>query len=306
MSSYGFTSAFATQLDEYIAFKKNMGFYGGSRTWYLKRFDAYCAEHGRAVFDRGTVEGWVSAQLATSGPYRSWMSYIRDFGRWLNVHGRKDAYVLSDQWKAPFVPARPYLLTSHEIELFFGAAARLGAQSPWRWQAVGFFTLMHSCGIRTGEARALLVEHVDLPGRHVQVVLSKGNRSRRLPLTGEVAEVLAVCEQASGKKFGTSRRTFFVSSTGKPVTATAVGDDQPHLGPGRPVARSRWPAAPALRLPALGGRRDYVPCRGVPAGGGRASACFVRIILAVLINVPTSRASRSRTRPGSSPARRPE
>jgi len=224
MSSYGFTSAFATQLDEYIAFKKNMGFYGGSRIWYLKRFDAYCTEHNRAVFDRGTVEGWVSAQLATSGPYRSWMSYIRDFGRWLNVHGRKDAYVLSDQWKAPFVPARPYLLTSHEIELFFAAAARLGAQSPWRWQAVGFFTLMHSCGIRTGEARALLVEHVDLPGRHVEVVLSKGNRSRRLPLTGEVAEVLAVCEQASGKKFATSRRTFFVSSTGKPVTATAVGN----------------------------------------------------------------------------------
>ena len=34
--------------------------------------------------------------------------------------------MLSDQWKAPFVPAHPYLLTSHEIELFFAAAARLG------------------------------------------------------------------------------------------------------------------------------------------------------------------------------------
>ena len=66
MSSYGFTSAFATPLDEYLAFKKNMGFYGGSRIWYLKRFDAYCTERGRAVFDRDTVEAWVSAQLATS------------------------------------------------------------------------------------------------------------------------------------------------------------------------------------------------------------------------------------------------
>ena len=45
-----------------------MGFYGDSRIWYLRRFDAYCAAHARAVFDRDTVEGWVSEQLATLGP----------------------------------------------------------------------------------------------------------------------------------------------------------------------------------------------------------------------------------------------
>ena len=84
---YGFTSAFAPQLDAYLAFKQKMGFYGASRIWYLKRFDAYCTAHGRAVFDRDTVEGWVSEQLARSGRYRSWMSYIRDVGRWLQAHG---------------------------------------------------------------------------------------------------------------------------------------------------------------------------------------------------------------------------
>jgi hypothetical protein len=84
---------------------------GSSRVWYLKKFDAYCTGHDRTVFDRDTVEGWVSIQLERSGRYRSWMSYIRDFGRWLRVHGSESAYVLSDQWKAPFVPAHPYLLS---------------------------------------------------------------------------------------------------------------------------------------------------------------------------------------------------
>ena len=42
MSSHGFTSAFAPELEAYLAFKANMGFYGTSRIWYLKRFDAYC------------------------------------------------------------------------------------------------------------------------------------------------------------------------------------------------------------------------------------------------------------------------
>jgi integrase len=151
------------------------------------------------------------------------MSYIRDVGRWLQAHGRGDAYVLSDRWKAPLVPAHPYLLSRAEIEAFFAAAARLNAHSPWRWQAVAFFTLMHSCGLRTGETRLLRPEHVHLPDRHLDVVSSKGNRSRRLPLTGEVTEVLAGCDRESAARFGPSRRTFFVSATGNQVTAATVG-----------------------------------------------------------------------------------
>ena len=96
----------------------------------LKQFDAYCAEHDRMVFDQDTVEGWVVAQLERSGRYRSWMSYIRDFGRWLQANGASDAYVLSEAWKAPFVPAHPYLLSGHEIDLFFKTAA--ASKSPPR------------------------------------------------------------------------------------------------------------------------------------------------------------------------------
>jgi integrase len=223
MKGHGFTSAFATQLDEYLAFKANMGSSGSSRAWYLKKFDSYCAEHGRVVFDRGTVEGWVTEQLGRWGRYRSWMSYVRDFGRWLQAHGNESAYVLSDRWKAPSVPGHPYLMAGHEIEAFFAAAAALTVQSPWQWQAVGFFTLMHSCGTRTGELRALLTEQVDLHDGHLDILWSKGNRSRRLPLTDEVVEVLAACERVSRQHFGPSRQTFFVSATGNQVAASAVG-----------------------------------------------------------------------------------
>lgn len=224
MSGHGFTSTFAAELDTYLVFKEKMGCYGTSRIWYLKRFDAYCTAHDRTLFDRETVEGWVTTQLASSDSrYRSWMSYIRDVGRWLQAHGNRDAYVLSDQWKAPFVPAHPYLLSTAEIERFFTAAARLDAQSPWRWQAAAFFTLMHSCGLRTGETRLLQPDHVDLREGHLDVVWSKGNRSRRLPLTSQVIEVLAACDRTARGQFGPSRQRFFCSATGNQVTAATVG-----------------------------------------------------------------------------------
>jgi len=222
MSSRGFTSAFAAELEAYLAFKASMGFYGTSRIWYLKRFDAYCSEHNRTVFDRDTVEEWVGVQLQHSGRYRSWMSYIRDFGRWLSTHGATDAYVLSESWKAPILAPHPYLLAAREIELFFSAAAQLQVQSPWRWQAAAFFTLMHSCGLRTGETRALQPGQVDLDGGHIDIVWSKGHRSRRLPLTDQVVEILTACDRTSRTHFA-SRHTFFVSATGNQVTAATVG-----------------------------------------------------------------------------------
>jgi integrase len=222
MSGHGFTSAFATGLDAYLAFKANMGFFGASRIWYLKTFDAYCSEHDLSVFDKDTVEGWVNVQLQRSGRYRSWMSYIRDVGRWMTLNGIPDAYVLSDRWKASIVAARPYLLSRREIELFFAAAAQIKTQGPWRWQAVVFFTLMHSCGLRTGETRALQTGQVDLDAGHIDIIWSKGHRSRRLPLTGQVIEILDTCDRTSRTHFA-ARRTFFVSATGNQVSAATVG-----------------------------------------------------------------------------------
>lgn len=221
-TGHGFTSVFAAQLDEYLAFKEAMGFHGASRVWYLRKFDAWCAERGLDTFDQVTVEGWVTDRLSRCGAYRSWMSYIRDFGRWLQAHGHTDACVLSERWKAPFVPAHPYLLSTAEIDAFFTAAAHLRAASPWAWQAVAFFTLMHCCGIRTGEARALATQDVDLTHARVDIVSAKGERSRRLPVTEDVVKVLRACDHLSRRRFP-ARPTFFISAVGTQVSPAAVG-----------------------------------------------------------------------------------
>jgi integrase len=81
---------------------------------------------------------------------------------------------------------------------------------------------MHSCGLRTGEARHLQIGQVNLDDGHIDIVWSKGNRSRRLPLTGQVIEILDNCHRTSLAHFG-SRRTFFVSATGNQVTSATVG-----------------------------------------------------------------------------------
>ncbi|MCQ9164196.1 tyrosine-type recombinase/integrase [Arthrobacter sp. STN4] len=224
MSAQVFTSVFAEELRRYLAFKQDMGCYGSSRIWYLRSFDAYCTEHGVTCFDQPTVEGWVISKKASQlGSPPSWMSYIRDFGRWMRTHGNPEAYVLAESWRAGFAHSRPYLLSRDEIKLFFQSAAELKTTSPWKWQSVAFFGLMHSCGLRTCETRRLRPQDVDLEKAGIDVLWSKGNRSRRLPITAEIIDILAECDRTSRKIFGQQRPRFFVSSTPAPVAPASIG-----------------------------------------------------------------------------------
>ena len=224
MNKTAFTSAFAPDLDRYLAFKGSMGFHSDYRVWYLKNFDRYCGQHSLQDLDRSTVEGWVASRLsAHPRGSRSWMSCIRDFGRWERINGKENAYVLSDQWKTSSSHAPPYLLTNEEITRFFDAATQLEIRSPWRWQGFAFFALMHSCGLRTCEVRRLQRDDVKLAEGVIDVRWSKGNRSRQLPLTGELVEVMAGCDRASQDAFGKDRKAFFISSRGNPVDPVSVG-----------------------------------------------------------------------------------
>lgn len=224
MNGPRFTSVFAPELERFLAFKKSMGIQCTSRLWYLKNFDRYCTDRGLEDFDRSTVEGWVtSRQVSQPNSCRSWMSYIRDFGRWERIHGNENAYVLSDQWKARFLRPQPYLLTQAEISRFFATAARLETRTPWKWQGLAFFALMHSCGLRNCEVRRLQRNDVNLTERFIEVNWSKGNRSRRLPLTEQITGILAACDQALQRAAGNERTSFFVTATGEPVTAGMIG-----------------------------------------------------------------------------------
>lgn len=224
MNGPRFTSVFAADLEGFLAFKESMGFHGNGRAWYLRNFDRYCTDHELGDFDRATVEGWVlSKQPSLTDAFPSWRSYIRDFGRWLRLNGNENAYVLSDQWKTSNCRTLPYLLTQEEIGRFMDAAARLKTSLPWKWQAAAFFALMHSCGLRTCEVRRLVPIDVNLADGLIDVRWSKGNRSRQLPLTDQIVDLLVACDQVSRRALGEERAAFFVSSNGHPVTGSSVG-----------------------------------------------------------------------------------
>lgn len=223
MKRYEYASVFAEDIDAFIDFKASMGIACTSRNWTLYNFDRYCVKHGYREFDRQTVEGWVMARKAVSSPnHLTWMSHIRELGRFMRVNGNEDAYILSDDFKAKMVRVQPYLLTQAETDAFFAAAAEYRDATPWTWQAVCFFGLMYSCGLRTCEARRLQQNNVRLETGEIDIMWSKGHRSRKLAITDEVAEMIALCDERTSAAFGGERSTLFTSSIGNPVSPSSV------------------------------------------------------------------------------------
>lgn len=114
MSRYEYRSAFAADIEAFIAFKASVGISCEEREWLLGKFDAWCAERGATEFDRETVEAWVRERKSQVAPTStSWMPHIRQLAKFMAANG-KDAYVLSDEFKSVFYRAEPYLLTGDD------------------------------------------------------------------------------------------------------------------------------------------------------------------------------------------------
>ena len=224
MRAYDYSSAFAADIEAFLAFKRGVGIESGFRNWTLYDFDRWCVDNGAAEFDRACVESYVKQSRARTSPdHLAWMSHIRELGRFMRASGREGAYVLSDEFSAKMVRVAPYLLTQSEVDAFFEAAGEFDNGTPWAWQATCFFGLMHACGLRTCEARRLRVCDVNLVAPSLDIMWSKGNRSRRLAITGEVAGMLKRCDAETSALFGQGRHSFFVNGSGNPAGSTTVG-----------------------------------------------------------------------------------
>ncbi|XCP86168.1 hypothetical protein ABXS75_04990 [Roseburia hominis] len=115
-----FTSNLKPLIEDFFEFKHALGFKYDTGRFYLEQLDKYNACHANVdVLTRETAEGWANQQAEKSiTTDRSWISPIREFGRYLCSIGYEDAYILDDRYKIQKYHAEVYLLSEEEIKLF--------------------------------------------------------------------------------------------------------------------------------------------------------------------------------------------
>src|SRR5262249_9952652 len=150
------------------------------------------ASPGETVLTRELATAWcLDTATGTWGAYRS--RAVREFGKYLRLTG-VDGFIVPSAWIARPGRGLPHMFTDEELAAFFRAAGSFGAEyrSPFREYTIPvIFRLILGAGLRPPEARRLPRRDVDAENGVVMIERSKRNKDRRVPVTGDLAGLLA-------------------------------------------------------------------------------------------------------------------
>ena len=260
-------------------------------------FDRFCASHypGETVLTRELATAWCKdTATGTWGAYRT--RAIREFGKYLQLTSA-DAFIVPSAWIASPVRSLPHMFTDGELAAFFRAADSIAPEyrSPFREYTIPvIFRLILGAGLRPPEARRLRRRDVDPGNAMVMIERSKRNKDRRVPVSGDLAGLLARFDHLADLRHP-DREWFFEDRHGRQYSPSwliaayhlvlrAGGRDRASLNPLHAAAQSRHPHPDAL------GRRRQGP-RGLAALPGRLHGT-PEVLLDGMVRPPAARAPR--------------
>jgi integrase/recombinase XerD len=189
-----FTSNFAPHIEAMLEWRTSLGHSLRDMRNALAGFDRFCSSHhpGEKVLTRELATAWCrDTATGTWGAYRS--RAVREFGKYLQLAG-VDAFIVPSAWIASPTRGLPHMFTDEELAAFFRATDSFDAEyrSPFREYTIPvIFRLILGAGLRPPEARRLRRHDVDAEGAMVMIERSKRNKDRHVPVSGDLAGLLA-------------------------------------------------------------------------------------------------------------------
>lgn len=189
-----FQGIYATLLEQYVDFKKSLGyrFENAESTYCL--FDRFTIKNGETEIGitKELADKWAVKRPNESDStcYRRVM-YLIQFASFLNDSGYK-SYIprLPKAYKSTFTP---YIFSHKEIEDIFTASDRL-EMGNFMDSTVNvipaILRTLYGTGIRVGEAVSLKVKDVNLDDRYLIIRQGKNGKERMVPFSASLAEVL--------------------------------------------------------------------------------------------------------------------
>lgn len=216
--SYVFESLFSNRLYEFIQQKNAVGFPYTESTRLLSEFDRFCLEQfpNEAILTKEICLAWaIRKDTEGNNTFRNRLMPVREFGRYLNRCG-EPAFVLYPNFAKKGPRHIPHIYSEEEIVALWEALDQL---KPRKGYPIRHFViptlvrLLYCCGLRPCEARKLRVTDVDLKKGRLDIMESKGHKSRIVMMADDVTEMCRRYDEAVSENMP-GRELFFPNSEG--------------------------------------------------------------------------------------------
>ena len=215
--------------NEFVYYKRKNGCKYKTAKYHLDKYVEFSAHYAPEEWipSRDTVNAFLRKHSHTPGNLYNIAATMREFSRYLIGTGYDGAYILPQRKVSLPVPAPPHLFTKDEIDCFFQSCDRIPYDHhvPHRHIVLpAMYRLFYCCGLRCKEARTLKRANVCLQGSHIDVIQSKGPKSRRIFLSQELSDYLKDYDLRMDLLLQ-DRTWFFPSRTDRPYSEGAFTDN---------------------------------------------------------------------------------
>lgn len=215
-----------TLAEEFIIYKQSIGYVYQAPGQHLTNYVMYAESHFHEISipDKESITGYLDTLSDSSGSLYNATAVLREFGKYLSIRGYTGAYVIPAKSNPAIEPEPPYFFTAKEINLFFEACDAIQPHKSFPGREFVFpalFRLLHCCGLRCKEARTLLCEDVHLEDCFLDIIQSKGSKSRRIYISVELSTYLKGYDASICLLFP-ERKYFFPHKNGTCYSSCAI------------------------------------------------------------------------------------
>lgn len=220
-------AAIGERIDAFIAYKRSLGYVYDTQERYLKHYQRHMEEQypHLELPDKASTDGFLDKYKGQPGGLYNAMAPLREFARYLFQLGYRDAYLIPPKQMPKLYPGPPYFFSEEELSAFFRECDSYFIDNPGpRARGIimpALFRVLYCCGLRPKEARMLPTENVHLDKKYIDILQSKGPKSRRIYISDELTAYL-ICYNSRVSAVFPERKYFFPRDGEKPYSVQAL------------------------------------------------------------------------------------
>ena len=188
------TGVFKDRAEDFLTFKRNLGFKYQSEAKVLSRFCRFFEDYDiqEPCITKEMAEAWIAPRDNEANKSRSHrITCLRQFGDYLDSLGY-DVYPLPEQRGLNCSSFVPYIFTHDQIRDLFRAVDNTkftDGRRSIQGQLPVIFRLLYGCGLRVSEALFLQVQDVNLSEGILTIRAAKNDRDRLIPMSASLVDI---------------------------------------------------------------------------------------------------------------------